>query len=433
MSSRIFLFFTTIFLTGCIQVNNSFDKLPPGVWRATLDLSQKEVAIDDEAVENRAFEEVSNGELPFNLEIEYNEDGSMTGYILNGDEKMETKDIQFGRMKYRPVDTFQINFPVYDTYIKGTFQERFMKGKWVINYKENYEIPFIAEYGRDFRFTNLKKEPALDLTGKWEVQFSLEDDPYPAVGEFVQTGNNLKGTFLTETGDYRFLEGTIQGNKLYLSCFDGSHAFLFEGKILEDQSILGSFKSGKHYTTTWSAKRNDGVELGDPYQLTYLKEGYDKFNFSFPDTEGNAVSLSDEKYKNKVVLVQILGTWCPNCRDETNFLVDYLKSNPNENLEVIGISYERYKDPEKSAAVIKRYRENIGIPYPILYGGYFNKSQASETLPMLNKIISYPTMIFIDKKGEVRKIHTGFAGPATSEYQDYKKEFKGFLEQLLSE
>ncbi len=433
MSSRILLFFISIFFSSCIQVNNSFEKLPPGIWRATLNLSQKEVAIDDDAVENRAFEEVSKGELPFNLEIEYKEDGSMTAYILNGDEKMETENVQFGRMKYRPVDTFQINFPLYDTYIKGTFQERFMKGKWIVNYKENYEIPFTAEYGRNFRFTNLKKEPALDLTGKWEVRFSLEKDPYPAIGEFVQTGNNLKGTFLTETGDYRFLEGTIQGNKLYLSCFDGSHAFLFEGKILEDQTILGSFKSGKHYATTWSAKRNEKVKIGDPYQLTYLKEGYDKFDFSFPDTEGNSVSLSDKKFKNKVVLVQILGTWCPNCRDETNFLVDYLKSNPNENLEVVGISYERYKDAEKSKNSIKRYREKIRIPYPILYGGYYNKAQASESLPMLNKIISYPTMIFIDKNGKVRKIHTGFAGPATSEYQDYKMEFNGFVEQLLSE
>ena len=430
---RIFGLLILVLFSGCIQVNNSFDKLPPGIWRATLDLEKKSVAVDDEAVENRAFEEVSKGELPFNFEIKYEEDGTMNAIILNGDEKMEVNNIQFGRMENRSIDTFLIDFPVYDTYLKGTFQERILNGKWVVNYKENYEIPFVAEFGRDYQFTNLNKEPEIDLTGKWEVEFSLEDDPYPAIGEFVQKGNKITGTFLTETGDYRFLGGSIQGNKLYLSCFDGSHAFLFEGKILEDESIIGSFRSGNHYKTTWKATRNQAVEIGNPYELTYLKDGYDKFDFSFPDPDGKTISLSDEQFKDKVVLVQILGTWCPNCRDETNFLVDYLKNNPNENLEIVGISYERHKDAEKAKAIIKKYREKIEIPYPILYGGYFNKAQASESLPMLNKIISYPTMIYLDKKGEVRKIHTGFAGPATSEYEGFKKEFNAFVGQLLSE
>ena len=433
MKNCFIIIFSSILFSGCIQVNNSFDKLPPGIWRATLSLENQEVAISEETVENRAFVEVSKGELPFNIEIKYREDGSLYGTVFNGTEEMEINDIEFGRMKYKPVDTFKINFPVYDTYLTGTFQERVMKGKWVVNYKENYSIPFTAEFGREYRFTDLKKEPALDMTGKWEVQFSLDDDPYPAIGEFIQNGNNLQGTFLTETGDYRFLEGTVQGNKLYLSCFDGSHAFLFEGKILEDESIIGSFRSGSHYKTTWSAKRNNDVKLGNPYQLTYLKEGYDKFDFSFPDTEGNQVSLSDDRFKDKVVLVKIIGTWCPNCRDETNFLVEYLKNNPNDQLEVVGISYERYKEADKAMAAIKRYKEQMEVPYPLLYGGYFNKSQASETLPMLNKIISYPTMIFVDKKGEVRKIHTGFSGPATSEFEAYTKKFNAFVEQLLSE
>jgi len=164
-----FLLISSLF-SGCIQVNNSFDRLPPGVWRATLDLENKDPLenVDEEEVENRAFEEVAKGELPFNLEIRYEDDNSISAIIDNGHEKMEVKNVAFGRMKYRPVDTFQINFPVYDTYIKGTFQERFMKGKWHVNYKNNYEIPFTAEYGRDFRFSNLKKEPEIDLTN-WRL------------------------------------------------------------------------------------------------------------------------------------------------------------------------------------------------------------------------------------------------------------------------
>jgi len=308
-----------------------------------------------------------------------------------------------------------------------------MKGKWHVNYKNNYEIPFIAEYGRDFRFSNLKKEPKINLTGKWEVMFSLEDDPYPAIGEFVQKGNRLTGTFLTETGDYRFLEGTVQGQKIYLSCFDGSHAFLFEGKILEDESLIGTFRSGSHYKTTWSGKRNPNANVRDPNKLTFLKEGYKSFDFAFENPNGKTISLSDEKYNGKVKLVQILGTWCPNCRDESDFLLEYLEKNSTDELEIIGISYERYKEKEKSLAAIKRYKDNLKIPYELLYGGYANKSEASETLPMLNKIISYPTLIFIDKSGKVRKIHTGFSGPATSSFPAFKKEFDSFITELLNE
>lgn len=82
-----------------------------------------------------------------------------------------------------------------------------------------------------------------------------DKDTTKAIGEFVQVENNLTGTFLTESGDYRYLDGTVQANKLYLSCFDGAHAFLFEGKIEADNTINGIFYSGKNYKATWSSKK----------------------------------------------------------------------------------------------------------------------------------------------------------------------------------
>ncbi len=421
--------------SGCLTIENGFDKLPPGSWRATLDLEgfSNQPRGDEDDVQNRAFEEVSKGELPFNFELEYEEDGSITIIIKNAEERLLAENVQFGRMKYRSVDTFLIDFPVFDSYIKGTFQERVMKGKWYVNYKENYEVPFKAEYGRDFRFTTLKKKPAIDLSGKWETTFSLDDDPYGAIGEFKQSGNKLTGTFLTETGDFRFLEGTVQGNKFYLSCFDGSHAFLFEGKILEDETLIGSFRSGKHYKTTWTAKRNNEAQLGDPNELTFLKEGYDKIDFSFPTPFGEMVSISDDRYKGKVKLVQIMGTWCPNCYDETQFLTTYLSENPSDQLEVISLAFERYEDSAKAKESIQRFKEKMNVPYEILHAGSSNKKKAAESLPMLNHVLSYPTMIFIDKNDKVRKIHTGFSGPATSLFGDYKKEFEGFVAELIAE
>jgi hypothetical protein len=49
-------------------------------------------------------------------------------------------------------------------------------------------------------------------------------------------------------------------------------------------------------------------------------------------------------------------------------------------------------------------------------------------------VLSYPTTVFVDKKGKVRKIHTGFNGPATGEkFTEFKTEFKAFVGELLAE
>ena len=255
-----------------------------------------------------------------------------------------------------------------------------------------------------------------------------------AIGEFKQDGNALTGTFITETGDYRFLEGTIQDKKMYLSCFDGSHAFLFEAKLNEDNTELrGRFKSGKHYTAFWEATKDPDFRLKDANTLTYLKPGFDKVDFSFKDTKGNMVSLNDDQYKGRPKIVQIFGTWCPNCRDETEFLIDYIKKNPAQEFDIIALGFEKYKDETKSIKALKTYKDKFNLPYPLLHAGYYNKTEAAKALPMLNAIISYPTMIFLDKDNQVKKIHTGFSGPATSQFEAFKKEFASNIQNILTE
>ena len=131
-----------------------------------------------------------------------------------------------------------------------------------------------------------------------------------------------------------------------------------------------------------------------------------------------------------------MGTWCPNCLDETKFLVDYLDKNQDENLEVVALAFEYAKTEEGAFKSIDRLKERIGVKYPILLAQYgtSDKAQANKKLPMLNHVLSYPTTIFIDKKGAVRKIHTGFNGPATGEkYDTFKKDFSDFVTLLLSE
>ena len=417
-------------IQSCVVIENQFNAIPPGAWRGVLKLEGTRNIVTSEDV---LFEEVSEGELPFNFEVIYESANSFYIIIQNGKERIEVRDIQFGRAEGTIKDTIRINFPIFDSYITAVYEEDVIEGTWVVNNREeNYRIPFEAFHGKNYRFTELRKTPVFDLSGKWEANFEIDTEkPFAAVGEFEQEGNYLTGTFQTETGDYRFLEGTIQNNKVYLSCFDGSHAYLFEAKILEDSSMIGSFYSGIHYKTTWEAKRNPNFELTSPDSLTYLQNPAIPFDFKFKNDAGKEVTLKD--YGDKVKIVQLMGTWCPNCKDQTEFLMKYQAKSNSEQLAVISLAFERYKEEAQAMAAIKRYREKMGVPYEVLLAGYHEKVDASKVLPMLNQVVGYPTLIFLDKNNQVRRIYTGFYGPATSEFINFEKDFNQFMDKLLVE
>jgi len=421
-------------------VENTFESIAPGIWRATLELEPKETVSNKKGeplpeLLNYQFEEVTGGELPFNFEVKYNDDKSILVEIINGEERIKVDDVRVFHDRTNGNDSIIMRFPIYESEIKAAFEERIMAGVWqVYNRGTYYAIPFIARYGQAHRFTNLKKTPKIDISGKWSTTFGVEgDDPYTAIGHFNQKDNYLTGTFTTETGDYRYLEGSVQDNKLYLSCFDGSHAFLFEAKIKEDSTMIGSFRSGKHYKTIWEAQLNNDATLASPYELTYLKEGYEAIDFAFENPEGKMISINDPAYEGKVKLIQIMGTWCPNCRDETMFLSNYVKTNKDKDIAVISLAFEKYREKEKADVAIRNYIEKFDLPYEMLYAGYSSKKEAAEVLPMLNHVLSYPTLIFVDKNNKVRKIHTGFSGPATAYYEGFVKEFDELIQTLLQE
>ncbi len=445
MQNRILsiLVVTTIaIVSGCFVAENPYTGLAPGYWRAILTLdplaasATKGVVTTDEEMPNRV-DQIVEGELPFNFEVKYTDETKFYIEIINGKERIRVDDIAIGFDKRIAKDTIFINFPVFDSYIRGIFYENIIEGEWVVNNRgEDYRIPLVARQGLAHRFTKMKEPPAADVTGRWEVTFEPgqgETEPFKGIGEFVQEGNTLRGTFLTETGDHRFLDGTVQGDKLYLSAFDGSHAYLFEAKIQADGTLFGTWYSGKHYKTTWTARRNSEFKLTAPHQLTFLKEGYDTFTFAFENPEGKMVSLDDPQYRGKVKIVQIMGTWCPNCRDETEFLLNYLQKNPSDQLAIVALAFERHRDKERAMAAIRRYKEFFGMDYEILLAGTSDKEEASRVLPMLNRVISFPTMIILDKRNNVRQIHTGFFGPATSEYETFRRNFQSFIQELLTE
>lgn len=394
----------SILLLSCKQESI---KPEPGPWRAVLKLNNEK-------------------ELPFLLE--YKEDSTFT--IINADERIDIKNVHFKG------DSIIISHPVFEGVIKGVFTQDSIKGSF-LQPSLNREVPILMTSGRQARF-NVDAAPSSIVTGTWETIFSPDspNNQYVAKGVFDQRGNRVTGTFLTTTGDYRYLDGVLENDSLKLSTFDGAHAFLFEAKVTQNDSMLqGMFYSGKHWKEPFTAKRNKNYELPKADSLTFLKKGYDSLAFSFPNIQGDTISLNDAQYKNKVVVVQITGTWCPNCLDETKYLVNYYENKP-ENVEIVALAFEHAATKKGALEAISKFKKAIEVPYPILLAQYdFKKAeQANEKLPMLNHVMSYPTTIFIDKQGKVRKIHTGFNGPATGKkYEEFKEDFEGFIEMLATE
>jgi len=310
-----------------------------------------------------------------------------------------------------------------------------LSGTWVkYDAKTPYRIPLVALFGK-----RPAPKPAAgipDVSGTWRVTFKPDDDKsYPAVGIFKQQGAALTGTFLTTTGDYRYLSGTVLPEGLGLSTFDGNHGFLFQAKKQPDGSLKGDFYSGKSGHETWTAVLDPKAKLPNADQLTFLKKGETRLDFKFPSVfEGGSISPTDPKYRGKVVVLQILGSWCPNCMDETNFLAPWYEKNKQRGVEIIGLGYERSSDYKQAAARLLKMRERFNIGYDLAVAGVSNKDSVAKSLPQLAQFLAFPTTIFLDKQGKVRQIHTGFSGPGTGKY--YQEEIAGFereVDKLLKE
>ena len=371
--------------------------------------------------------DISPDIIPFFLSLKAT-DAGYKAEVYNAEETLVYEDVIVAS------DSIWIDMSTFDAQLKGKIMDDgTIQGVFVKNYVEGYAIPFSTVQNADSRFV-VNEAPEIDLSGNWRTSFDDEKGGYEAVGIFQQSGNKLTGTFLTKLGDYRYLEGNVSGRKFYLSAFDGSHAFLFFGELQEDGQLVGTFRSGPKYRESFKAELDPDFALPDAYSLTFLKEGYEKLEFSFPDINGNAVSLADPKYNGKVVLVQLFGTWCPNCMDETKFLAPWYEQNKDKGIEIIGLAYESKPDFEYASGRVRKNAERLGAKYTFLIAGVSNKAKAAETLPALNQVLAFPTLIYIDKKGKVRNIHTGFTGPGTGgHYHKWVEEHEALVQQLLSE
>jgi thiol-disulfide isomerase/thioredoxin len=390
----------------------------------------------------RAVLKTRGGDLPFGLDIQPapNDPKTYTVFAINGNERlrMDPATIQNDSLRI-PMALFESELvaKIDGNRLRGVYRRRRIA-------QPAQTLPFEAQHGLTYRFVPDEESATgtgsakTNLTGKWATQFDSKTgkvDTTDAVGVFDQKGSHLTGTFLTPTGDYRYLAGNVVGDSLFLSCFDGSHLYLFKAKHdPATRTLKGGLWAGIASYGSWVARFDPKAELPDPGKLTYLKPGAKTLNASFPEPNGTIVSLTDPRFKNKVTIVQILGSWCPNCMDETNFLSPWYKKNKQRGVEILGLAFERSPDMAVSGPKIDRMKQRFQIDYPVVLAGTNDKAQASKALPDLNAVVAFPTTIFIDKKGQVRHIHTGFSGPGTGKYYDeYVEEFNRLVEKLVAE
>lgn len=367
--------------------------------------------------------------LPFKMELKKGVEFPVI-QIQNAKEKIDL--IYTSKRK----DTLVYDFPQFDSRLNIVFtsNKSFSGYWWNKNKKGMYTIPLSGHYCSNDLF-ECEKYITLEnkfLPKKWKTNFAYNtDDNWPAIGLFEKSGEDVMGTFLTETGDYRFLGGNMFGDRMFLSCFDGSHAFLFTAEMKND-TLTGVFYSGSHYSCDWQAVPDDEYELPHPDELTYVVND-NPLTFSFKQTDGKEFAYPHEAYENKVTIIQIMGSWCPNCMDETKYYQDLYAKYHEKGLEIILIGYEAGSDFSDYTNKLVRFKERNDITFTMLVGGPASKNKAAEDFSMLNHIISFPTSIFVRRDGTIEKVHTGFNGPSTGEYYtEYMIETEKLIQELLA-
>jgi thiol-disulfide isomerase/thioredoxin len=400
-------------IVGCAGGEGEGNKGPRnGTWRAVL--------------------QVPGGDVPFGLEFA-DRQGKPVATLVNGSDRIEVTEVSVDGPR------ITLRMPGYENRLEATLQGDRMEGTLtMIKARGNPQlIPFVAVFGQDWRFSAPDSDalPASsDLSGRWALEFVNGDKRYPAIAELNQQGSIVTGTVLTPTGDHRFVAGELRGNALKLSKFDGGHVFLYHAELTETGDLSGRFWSGTAHTETFSGRRDANVTLGDSSAITALKAGNDRLDFSFPDLGGSSISLSNSFFRNKVIVVALAGSWCPNCHDEAALLADIHRRKRPQGFEVVSLMFEHFGDFPAAAEAVYRFRDRHKIEYTTLIAGISDKDDAASRLPQLNGVFAFPTTIFIDRTGKVRKIHTGFSGPATGvHYENLVREFESTIDSLLAE
>jgi len=360
--------------------------------------------------------EYPDASVPFLLEIEAQRRG-WTATLINGKERVSLTEIR------QEKGTWVIPLGTYQNYLEFTqVSAKEIRGHFVKPARSPAErIPLRGRPGAYRRFDLPAQKASFDLSGKWAMELTdAKGSKTQAVLLLDQSGQSLNASILTPTGDYRYIDGVVTETGFKTAAFDGVFNFVFRG-TLDGKELRGEMIGKSRMTFT--AQRDPKASLPDPTTQTQVE----KIDFSFPTTDGKEIKLSD--YAGRPVIVQIFGSWCPNCIDELAFLAPWYEKNKSRGVEIIALSFEYAPTPEAARLHLAKVVKKRAIPYPVLLAGTSSEDSPATKLPGIKNFISFPTTIFLDRQHRVKKVHAGFNGPGTGLYYD---EFKAMFEETVS-
>jgi thiol-disulfide isomerase/thioredoxin len=367
----------------------------------------------------------NDSKIPFLIEFSENGKGVAAAFF-NGDDQVTSTS---GSLK---ADQLDVNFAHYATQLTATYKNDLITGTY-----GNSKYGFHAFEAHPHKKVEAEKVNAPSISGVWTIPNESPKGEHAWRLIVQQKGAHVSAAILRVDGDTGALVGDFHDGKWILSHFDGARASVAELTPNQDGTIdinLQGFKNpSKHFKAVRAEQATaQGLpEPTNPDEQTHVKDPSEPFRFSFPDLRGKLVSESDPRFKNKVVLVNITGSWCPNCHDEAPYLEELYRKYHSQGLEIVAIDFEeaeQLKDPSRLPAFIKKY----GIDYTYLLAG--EPSELQSKIPQAVNLNSWPTTLFLARDGKVRAIHAGFAAPASGEFNiALKRETEGRIEKLLSE
>jgi len=374
---------------------------------------------------NKAGEEIG-----FKLEIKQ-ADGQVSGALVNGGQRVESTSGSFdGR-------TLKLQYNFYDGELTATLANGELRG----DFKRQLRKDILRRELRAWRETAEAKTnaaPGADLSGDWLLRVGEGANQRTWRAAFKQQGKQqgaeVSGTIIPLSGDWGTMTGRFENGELRLTRFDGINAYLLKVKLTAEGKLEGLINSERKVI----AERADKAQLAalpplpDPNNYTKLKNPAEPFRFSFPDLDGKPVSSTDERFRDKVVIVTIGGSWCPNCHEEAAVLRDFYSRYRTQGLEIVGLMFEYTGETARDREQMRIFARRHNIAYPLLLAGTTEEGEVAKKLPQLENFSAYPTALFIGRDGRVKRIHAGFEGQAAgARHAQLKAELEEYVQELL--
>jgi len=368
---------------------------------------------------------VEERQVPFRMEFE-GAGGKLRAAVVDGDHRWWSSSARMegGQLTVR--------WDYYDATLEATLVGGELKGGYRRQGRgRRIQYGFMA---KPWKAQAATAETAPNIQGAWRMEAESQSRAKVMKGLFRQSGNEVSGTVQRIDGDFGALEGGWQGGVLRLSHFDLIRATLVEIRQMAPGKLEGVLDGRQKFTAIPMAQAEAAglAAPPDPARYTGVKEPGEAFRLKLPDLNGKVVSLDDERFRGKAVIVSITGSWCPNCHDEAPFLKTLYERWRGEGLEIVSVFFEYTGEAERDHEQVRLFLNRHGLAWTVLYAGMIEDGAVERAFPQLAGFGAFPTTIFLGRDHRVASVHAGFAGPANrEEHEELKKELAELTEQLI--